>query len=1204
MLILTGNSLGERQKDLNEQVNKAAANKAFDKPKKEPGIDDAEIIFMIDLAARHKNIDFVLETIKSNDVVHISRTLNKCTWLSDDEFASSISVENLHNNVFPFVSIKMKKKLLCMLSINLKNEARCKVFYEYCMKEKLFKIAIKFLFKTSESFKKDVILQKSKAFNMLLNDKEETLANFIGNSFTLAETFLENMDAGRNDAVELLRYMYSISNEKYLSLLEKYKYAEHWRKRPNRFGSRLSKEIIKKHKDKVLKNPLLYINLLNKDKITKNSTISDVKVYAISLLPDEASLFWSENFYKKYQFILDVIPAPERFSFIKKIFTEKYPDEQFEMCKDFYNLEFYKTMTTVEKEDWALSHIATGEEILGSGKDYKWYEFVQFDKAFDAIKKYILITPLKEKRMKMINVLVHSAKTQKDLETLLNFFYNKHVNELSNDKMQFLDKLIENHNVFEFEETGWMALEKIFYSLDVYSSHSRYLSNYRTVALIYYIIKDKTVPIVLYELIDNDNITAYDIKRYSDKLSPENENKVFQYMHTFYITALRSLACDDDLNDKKVTKYITAYLDLLYQYSKTKYEIADNMNTLIKARWDQFEHHSLFNESGTVDFSEKTIKQYIKKDATLVIDKFPLIKRYIQNRFGRTNWLFKKLKIYFHHDIAKRYLQLLNDCLSADDVHYRMAEVAVYGIFKLADEPFKIQFIQKYVPTNPKIDHANISRNLLTIQQAICWYLCVSRPALPIACVNQFITGDYVHNCLPIFNYYSANLPISTCIKFVESIIDKPVSIQKHGLRLAFQCFSPENLKTLINNIWKRSKNVSLRKILYKSLYCKILDESDQTQLELFELLNTLTIDLHQDDDAELFNLFSHNDMPDHLKGLYLVSGWKAVKKLPERSVNFEYMTKVVNSMGTHLNLMPENEVTAITGEHVFKMLDEKNILNTNLKKGLEKLLNAKWELTLRHLANVCNEKQFKKSMEVVKHVLKICFEMWYEVNENKYVMREFCRFFVLGLQRTYDCNEIDTYSNMNNIAEAILKDLQDNLPVHEIYTLVLEVRLSSISRDIVVTCKQEFGTNPDNTIDVIIVATKKYFAEAFVKMVQEYMNNGQYFASFYAQIESGVNKQLTRIMEELNSFSLNLDDMFVLMCVGLLKFDITEVYLLVLRFLPLNYEGTFINEYDETLNRVQLFKNTEVQCFMFEKFVNQDFMFRNPRLSTEADSV
>lgn len=413
MILLSGNTLGERQKQLNEKVIQASVDD-FNHYKAEAAAYDVDKMFLIDLASKGKNIDFILEIFKSGDIVHITRALNKSTWIGEDEYANHINVDNLHLNIFPLMSIKMKKKVLSVLSLVVMTENRCIDFYEYCMKEKLINIAIKFLYNAPEKYKQDVILQKSETFEFLLSNLEEVAVNFVGNSFLLARNILEVMDNewSRGSLLMLLHNMYSISNEKYLDLLEKYKKIEN-RREITRFGRRISKDIIKKHKMRVLKNPNLYLNLLHKYKVSSNSTVSDVKIYAVALLPDDAETFWNVNFYKKHQFILDIIPTNEKYTFIKKIFLEKYPGKDFEMSKEFYSNNFYNMMTNEEQEIWALNHIKSTLEILGNGNDYTWYKFIQFDKAFEDIKKYVLITSDADKRMDIVKVLIDSAKCQK-----------------------------------------------------------------------------------------------------------------------------------------------------------------------------------------------------------------------------------------------------------------------------------------------------------------------------------------------------------------------------------------------------------------------------------------------------------------------------------------------------------------------------------------------------------------------------------------------------------------------------------------------------------------------------------------------------------------------------------------------------------------------------------------------------------------------
>lgn len=783
------------------------------------------------------------------------------------------------------------------------------------------------------------------------------------------------------------------------------------------------------------------------------------------------------------------------------------------------------------------------------------------------------------------------------------------MNEERHLKFSFLEKLTEKHNVFDFHEECWIPFEKLLYSMDVFDiTHSRYNEyNYRAMTLIYYILQGKTVPEVLNDFLGENQIVDK-IKNCSPDLKPEQLEKVFQFMLKFYHSSVEA-SVSKVIKDKddSVIAWIWAYLDILLYQSKNKDKIPDIIYKFIKMDPDEFKYHRLMR-SEHEKFSERNIVRLMKKDATLIINEFPLIKQYIDS-FGRTNWLIQKLKLYFQHDIAQKYLQLLIDCLSTEDVHYRMAQAAVYGILILADESFKIDFLQKYVPTNPKIDHKNMPRALLLIQQAICAYASISRPPLPLSSIHQYITGDYVHSCLPIFNSYLMNLPLPACVSFVESLIDKPVSIQKHGLSLAFKCFSTDNLKKLLKDIWKRNKNISVRKILYKSLFEKVLKESAnaQTQQELFEELKRLTLDIHQDDDDKIFELFVNEDLPRMLRVQLLVAAWTTVKKLPDRSVNFYRRMKIINAMKLCLHFVPEAEIEIIIDEHITYMLDNKLLLSTEIQNyELNELNKAKWDLTLAHLTNIYNEEQLNKRTDKVKHIIERCIEIMLKTRPEEFVISyrnmrceeyvksyKFCRDFIIDLQsHSYDCHKLASYTFINTLNSSINSLLQNSqLKNHDIFSISIQLRLSEISRNIIISESRELNRNAE--VGDAYVAFRECvdkFSESLHSLLRGYIDNNEYFPSFYSQIDCYILEEIQRVYKTIfydTNLNWNDDDATVAACVSLLKFDLHEMHMIVLRILPVIYNNTgpCLKDYQMVIEQLNNVNNEEVRYFFNEKF-------------------
>ncbi|KAJ8708681.1 hypothetical protein PYW08_010063 [Mythimna loreyi] len=492
MIILTGSNLGERQRELNTKVKEAIAQSVeFDQIKGASEESDVDKFFKIDIASKYLNIDYIIEVLKSGDSLYISRAL-KCSWIYGDDFAHIINGENLHNNVIPFMSSKMKKKLLSAIAVHVRDETRAGEFYKYCMENKLTTIASKFLNYTSETFKLNA-LKDDAVYHMVVQYDSEYLNYFFGSSFTLAEAYIKAYnEANRLVVFRKLSYLFTVSDVKYLGLLEKYVVLSAYEH--TNLGLRISKSIMKLHMGRVLKKPSLYMRILHQGAVKKYLTAEDAIICAAAVLPDSVELFWNQNYTRKYKYILDKVTVP-LFQFVKQIFTAKYPEQDFETTPVFYHKQLYKLMTDEEKEIWALNQIDSENEILGIGKDYLWYKFVSFEKAFVEIKKLIMITTDNSKRTDMILVLIDSAKTQRELQKLLTHYYERHINEQKFSKENFLDRVLHNFNVYEFDEDCWTAFNKIFHNLEVYNIndyHSK--TEFRIIALIYCIINKKEVP--------------------------------------------------------------------------------------------------------------------------------------------------------------------------------------------------------------------------------------------------------------------------------------------------------------------------------------------------------------------------------------------------------------------------------------------------------------------------------------------------------------------------------------------------------------------------------------------------------------------------------------------------------------------------------------------------------------------------------------
>ncbi|XP_030033013.2 uncharacterized protein LOC115449359 isoform X1 [Manduca sexta] len=735
MIILTGNSLNERHRELNTKVNQAVTNGvSFDKVKLQNEKTDIDRLFKIDLANKKKKIDYIIETLKCGDSVYITRTL-KCQWLYHKEFAHIVNPDYLEQHVFPEMSLKMRRKFLKFISQHVTNSKRASRFCSYCIAMKLPEIALKFLRHAPESKKVEVI----KGHHIFIPVKD--MVNIVGDSFIVARTMLDEVN--RNEVCNLLRrlsYLYSISNGKYLTLVEKsmFKYNLSW-SCSERFGLRLSKNIMKNHKNRLFKHIALYLSMLNRNMLVKYSTADDVTKYAYDYT------FW--HFYRTYGFILEAIPLQTRLQYIKKFLLKGYPEKEFEMSMDFYYADLYKLMTNAEREAWALEHIKSGLEHFGHGQDFKWYEFISFHEAFEPLKKYILVAADADVRIDIVNVLVCSAQSDRELETLFNYYYQRFVNEMIRNKEKFIDKVLSTHSYHKFDENCWQAFNKILHSMDVYDNKNTYScrAEYKLVAIVYAIIHKKELHNALRQHIDG-GLNLNLLKQHTDKLPTENVEIVYNYMGNYYLQKIDEFNIENyDENAKcGVRKYVHSLLELMFQYDKPKTEIPDIVMKFVALDREEYKYNGLLKEE-EIPLTQVVLMKDLKNDASVVVSKITLLNKKLENRtrFSLT-YLLRKLKIYFSTDIALNFVELFNKILSSDELSEETYEAAVYGLFNLAEYADRIGLVTKYVPTESKIDHVEIERKTLYIRKAICKFVCLSRPIVPLSETQKYIVGDYL----------------------------------------------------------------------------------------------------------------------------------------------------------------------------------------------------------------------------------------------------------------------------------------------------------------------------------------------------------------------------------------------------------------------------------------------------------------------------
>ncbi|CAH1641814.1 unnamed protein product [Spodoptera littoralis] len=1181
MIILKGNNLGERHKDLNAKVKEAREKLVdFDELKQKPEQSDVDKLFKIALASKYMNIDYIVEVLKCGDPLYISKAL-KCDWMYDDKYAHIINPEYLQNNINPFMSTKMKKKMLTGISIHVRNESRAAEFYNYCMDIGCTNIAIKFLYFTSDNFKLKILKDPSKFDHLrpMFTCKDgAVIKNFIGTSFPLAEAFLKLYNYGdKKQVLRKLIYLYAFSQHKYLRLLEKYTDLSDWRRERKTIDTflslRISKSIMKKHKDRVLKKPTLYINILSKRAIIKYSTEEDAKHFAIALLPDDVLYFWiNEPFCIKQRFLLDIITTSSKYKFVKEIFTSKYPDEEFDTDLSFFS-QVCNLMTAEEKEVWAIEEIARQNAEYGEIPNYQIFKLVTFEKAFEDIEK-LLFTTRNSERNELLFLLIEIAKDQLHLERVLNIFYEKQKNIEKCSKEQFIDKVLQYFNVYEFGTSCWEAFNTIFCCVNVYSS-TEYIEKYqyRTIATIFHIINDIELPAALKNHIDV-GLHFISLHENNNKLTKEQAEKVFQYFLDLYMAEIckfENVPYNDEVKEY-LRRYIHDILRLLGEYNRTKEDCPELVKHFMQLDRSEFDRLRVLHtelEAEEIQFVEPlNLMCNLKTDSKLLIEHLQLLRKNINvpYKFKITSVL-KKLKIYFSQDIAKEYLTFFCSLLDEDKLRHKEAQAGVHALFLLGDDNFKVDLMKKFAPVEATINHKEIDEKLLRVQRAICSHILYSRRPVPLEYIFMYLKGDYVHFCLPMFNALLSNLPFLQLINFVETLLNKPVSIQKHGIRLAFECLNLDNLNAVILRAWNKTKNISLRIVIFDALFKKIAELPNGHEV-LFHTLKSMILTLQNDDDDEIFNLIKSNLLPEHLTIECIETAWKIFSHFPLSLTNIDRMCDLINYMITNIDKMHQGIVREIIDTFIasgFKLNKE-----TRGKFNSEtSFIESKWRLTLKY---IMNEDDLEKKIEITKLILIKCFKPKDGGNvEDKHVLIDTGMKFISQLEGESYNQTPSRFVNINSLMQSVIQTMEAVFTMEEIYLQIWELQLGIVAR---------------KAINKPVRANAAHvFAKELGNLVKEYAEKELFFNCFLVQIAPLVSDKITTVCNAINDY--NDEKFYMKVCRQLTSYEMIETYWLVLYLLPIIKYG--VSRYQTRrkdclyiIHKLSKLNNKEIRFYMF----------------------
>ncbi|XP_062531575.1 uncharacterized protein LOC101743491 isoform X2 [Bombyx mori] len=474
-ITLTEPNLGKRQLRLNSMVNEAYENSiSFAEIQNLPEKSPVDRLFKIDMASKLRNVDFIIQNLRDEDMLYVSRAL-KSKWLLDPAHEAMMTPQWLEDELFPTMFTTAVSKMKNWLYLNLKDELRCQKFYQF-YKEKEFRYAMKFFVHCSQDYinseVREILGRLSPQHFKILCEKcpqvAEMYFNEVHSDDEILTKFLDNQQAYYIGLKGILKQdpttFFKISEE----IFEK------------KYNPSLTRYIMKHHRDKFNRKPELYAALLLHTKtLAQCLSAEECKQLVLRLARANYLSYWFT--YSNVEPLIKRLKPEERASFKKQVFVNKdvgtiveewpykvptIPKQTHDSGNHVFDDEILSTLAEISYKKCFLSSKCRMECAAMQcmpirtylDQLFDEYRFTGFSKTFYEISKRIKSESTYKNREYMMLVLVSKTGGKPECVASLLELLRQHSNEPANLKAAVVRSLVKRAAVWRLPQDTWETL--------------------------------------------------------------------------------------------------------------------------------------------------------------------------------------------------------------------------------------------------------------------------------------------------------------------------------------------------------------------------------------------------------------------------------------------------------------------------------------------------------------------------------------------------------------------------------------------------------------------------------------------------------------------------------------------------------------------------------------------------------------------------
>lgn len=1151
-LVLEGATLGKRHQHYNKLLKDVATTNA--KPAK---IDytktDIENLFNIDLASNNRDLEYILEVLKGEDLLYVSRVIKRSIWLfTDAQYGHIIDPEYLHSELFPQMMPKASSKFLLHVRLTLKNEAIVEKFFQY-FKEKNLKTAIKWL----PNCPMNTVEEAVKKQNVEISP--DIFGRLCRRSPTILEIFLKSTDDHqyRTEHLKAAMFLLATHTDLYLDALEKNE-----RYNMPTMSKKHTEIVMKKCYQRIIDNFEKYIYCIDIDTFAKSLKKEDIKPFLRTQLQNKELKRWFDQ--ERLGNFIKYMPNEEKSEFMKQCIDRTMTDTSDDDC--------------IQLKCSAVAMSCRGGGGIGSASTYRWYKYAPFDIAFPELKKLIRAESNPDERNGMLMILVENArKNLTHVQNLLQYYRERHINEPFRFKVQFVNDLLHKTHPHLYNVNIWSILDELFRSMEVYIESENNVQTCIKAIIAYKVTHDQEVPVIIEQKFTFDFLRSYE-----KKLKGVLREKVFNYLFNMLLTKLDKHVISHQTEFGEYVDLLKQGLDLLNVWKKDLSDypllinkIKDCVNIKkekgwatslmplyeIKKSWKRY----IFENSLALSPSEVVCMNALKHDPEMLIRHKDELDTLRYNDSTPIEKVLRKLRIYWPQTIASEWTAAYRERLDRPGGH----KALVRGLFCLLNQQEVLEFLKKYEPQETKINWADTDELQLSLRKNIAQSMHTARPQISHDAVLMYAKGDYVQFTQPALSSILYNLRSSHSRDVVLKLLNGIVTLQKHGIRLAFSKLSTSDVKKIFEDVWKTTKNSSVRAVLFQTTNEMLCKEHDVKLIaEVWELMQTFIDSLSAEEDKAIYNTFGKvAKVHSSVKAAYCTKSYKFLKSLPSKVDCQSTLQKI------------KEEINDIIEE-----LDSEFVANIIEEFAKDVLLKRSYGYQHRHDMNILTtyllcavdeSDQTARFNKVIVPLMEKSLASWNKIDDRQLIVKQNFEQIVEHLHRSTDYPFLKNKAKPSPLYRKILKKLESALPATQNIILFQQLKLSAAFVDILYKNKPDSITEKSQLYDLYSASI-----DDITKIIIQYLKED--VAEYDTLIYRPFAKALGYV---LDFFEVNGLTKLKLLIHMMGEKDFVPVYLVAIKMLPTYFDDDQKPVVKEIRDLIESHPSPGVQINYFMKF-------------------